>query len=498
MTKKMLVLLGNQLFPDVCLASFRGHHIFMAEDLGLCTYFRFHQHKIALFLSAMRHRAQELRQQGFDVIYHQLTEDGLSYEDRLISVLKRESTRVVDLFEIEDRPFEQKLLTALQRAKITVQTHQSPMFLTSRDDFQQYLQSVKKPFMKTFYERQRRKLGILLDADGRPLGGRWSFDTENRKKLPKGLELPTVPFSAPTKVTKEVLHLVSSMFNDHPGNVQDFGLTVTRSEALRWLNDFLAKKLEDFGPYEDAICKDSAFLFHSVLSPALNLGLITPHEVIETTLKAFHKAKKPSLIASVEGFIRQIIGWREFIRGIDQNFGTKQETSNFFGHQRLLTNSWYDATTGVPVLDGSIQNVTRYGYTHHIERLMVLSNLMLLCEVKPSEVYRWFMEMFVDSSDWVMGPNVYGMGQHSDGGIFATKPYICGSNYLLKMSDYTPGPWTDAVDGLYWRFIDRKRDFYLRNPRTSMAVRQLDKLAAARRSKLESAADEFLERVTTE
>ena len=291
MTKKMLVLLGNQLFPDDCLASFRGHRIFMAEDIGLCTYFRFHQHKIALFLSAMRHRAQELRQQGFNVIYHHLGEDGLNYEDRLVSVLKRESMRAIDLFEIEDRPFEQRLVTALQRAQITVRWHQSPMFLTSRDDFQKYLQTVKKPFMKTFYERQRRKLGILLDAEGKPQGGRWSFDTENRKRLPKGLDLPAPPFSAPTKLTKEVLNLVGSTFKNHPGHVQEFGLAVSRSEALRWLNNFLAKKLEEFGPYEDAICKDSAFLFHSVLSPALNLGLITPHEVVETTLTAFKKAK---------------------------------------------------------------------------------------------------------------------------------------------------------------------------------------------------------------
>ncbi|MBM4252475.1 MAG: cryptochrome/photolyase family protein [Deltaproteobacteria bacterium] len=497
MTKSVLVLLGNQLFPKSALAAFRNQPVYMAEDLGLCTYFRFHKAKIALFLAAMRQRRDELREDVFTVYYQELGDDNQSYEARLIKLLKAESLKQVDLFEIEDRPFAACLTAALKAAGIAIKWHESPMFLTARDDFKAYLKGTKKPFMKTFYEWQRRRLDILMTTDGDPVGGRWSFDTENRKRLPKGMRLPDVPTSKPSKTTQEVLTLVGKRFSDHPGSLKHFSHTVSRAEALRWLREFLDEKLTDFGPYEDAITKSSAFVFHSVLSPALNLGLITPREVIDATLKAFKTARNPSLIASVEGFVRQIIGWREFIRGIDQNFGPKQETTNFFGHERRLTASWYDGSTGIPILDDSIKKVLQFGYTHHIERLMILSNLMLLSEIHPHDVYKWFMEMFVDSSDWVMGPNVYGMGQHSDGGIFATKPYICGSNYLLKMSDYESGDWTDIVDGLYWRFIDRKREFYLRNPRTSMAVRQYDKIAPARRAKLAAAADNFLATHTT-
>ena len=225
-----------------------------------------------------------------------------------------------------------------------------------------------------------------------------------------------------------------------------------------------------------------------MLSPALNLGLITPDEVIERVLSASERAPLPS----IEGFVRQVIGWREFIRGIDRQFGDEQSERNFFGHHRRLTDSWYQAKTGIPPLDGAIRHVVEYGFTHHIERLMILSNLMLLCQVHPQEVYRWFMEMFVDSSDWVMGPNVYGMGQFSDGGIFATKPYVCGSNYMLKMSDYTSGDWTLAVDGLYWGFVDRNRAYYVKNPRSSLAVKQFDKIPKPRQQALQAAAEEFL------
>ena len=498
MSTKILVLLGNQLFPEASLTAFRKHRVYLAEDFGLCTYFRFHKHKLALFLSAMRHRAEELRRAGFEVDYWHLNDDGQSYESRLISYLKAKGCNQVDLFEIEDRDFESRLIKALDEAKIKIVWHSSPMFLTSRAEFCQYLSTVKKPFMKTFYEWQRRRLKILVDPSGKPEGGRWSFDTENRKRLPKGLRIPARPTSPPDAITNDVIKLISKHFSDHPGQSTDFSLTVTRAEALRWLEQFLSQKLADFGPYEDAISQDSAFLFHSILSPALNLGLITPHEVIEATLKGFRHSKKPTLISSVEGFIRQIIGWREFIRGIDRNYGHQQEEANFFNHKRGLTDAWYEGNTGVPILDDSIKKVQRFGFTHHIERLMVLSNLMLLSEIHPHAVYRWFMEMFVDSSDWVMGPNVYGMGQHSDGGIFATKPYICGSNYLLKMSDYSSGPWTDTVDGLYWRFIDKNRTFYLKNPRTSMAVRLYDKMTPAKKSRLGAAAESFIAQFTAD
>ena len=221
--------------------------------------------------------------------------------------------------------------------------------------------------------------------------------------------------------------------------------------------------------------------------------------MIEACLAHAHSRQasaEPVPIASLEGFLRQVVGWREFVRGIDRVHGERQASANFWNHQRRLAPCWDDGSTGLPPLDQAIRRVNRLGYNHHIERLMVLSSLMLLCEVHPGEVHRWFMERYLDSYEWVMGPNVYGMGQMSDGGIFATKPYICGSNYILKMGDYKRGPWCETWDGLYWRFIERHRSFFQANPRLSMMVHLLDRIEPARHQALTAAADAFLSRAT--
>ena len=257
---------------------------------------------------------------------------------------------------------------------------------------------------------------------------------------------------------------------------------------MGWLDDFIDSRLQEFGPYEDAMSTRSATVFHSLLSPVMNLGLVTPAEIIERVLERAEDAP----LQSLEGFVRQVIGWREFIRGVYREYSEKQETSNFWDHQREFTAAWYEGTTGIPPLDDTIRTAQRLGWTHHIPRLMVAANLMTLCEIRPAAAHRWFMEMYVDSSEWVMGPNVYGMGLFSDGGIFATKPYICGSNYLLKMSDYRKGPWCDIVDGLYWRFIDRHREFFAGNPRLALMPRALDRLKAERRELIFEAAENFL------
>jgi len=265
---------------------------------------------------------------------------------------------------------------------------------------------------------------------------------------------------------------------------------VTRSAALDWLDSFLTERLVLFGPYEDAISGRSRTVFHSVLSPSLNLGLITPHEVVDRAVTFAGDADVP--LNSLEGFIRQVIGWREFVRGIYHEFGAMQKRSNFWGHQRTPGAGWYEGTTGVAPLDHAIQSAWDFGWDHHISRLMIVGNLMTLAEIAPPHAYRWFMEMYVDSADWVMTPNVFGMALFSDGGLFATKPYICGSNYLLKMSDFPRGDWCDVVDGLYWRFVEKHREFFSANPRLSMMPRTFDRLDMARKERILAAAEEFL------
>ena len=298
-----------------------------------------------------------------------------------------------------------------------------------------------------------------------------------------------MPWAVRTAHADDVISLVERVFPGHPGKASEFAWPTTRAQARAWLDDFVANRLEQFGPYEDAMTTRSRTLFHSVLSPCLNIGLLTPDEVVSRAME--HAERLP--LQSLEGFIRQVIGWREFVRGIYREYGDEQERANFWSHERELTKAWYEGTTGIPPLDDAIRTAQRLGWTHHIPRLMVLGNLMTLCEIRPQSAHRWFMEMFVDSSEWVMGPNVYGMGLFSDGGIFATKPYICGSNYLVKMSDYGKGPWCDVIDGLYWRFIDKHREFFAGNPRLALMPRALDRLDPQRRTRIFEAAAYFLE-----
>lgn len=492
-----LLILGNHLFPPAGFDEYDDLPVFMAEDVGLCTYVRHHQQKLVLFLAAMREYADDLRERGFAVDYRALAPepgDDPAYEDKLGQFVSKHSIDELLHFEIEDHFFDNRIATFCEERGIRRTVIDSPMFLTRRDQFEEYLDGRKQPFMAEFYKLQRKRLDLLLDKDGGPTGGQWSYDEDNRKSLPDDLELPALPEPKRSQHTEDVIELVAARFGDHPGRAEDFWWPVTRRSALYWLRDFMDKRLARFGPYQDAITQRSETAFHSVISPLLNIGLITPRDVIG---QALAKAKKTDIpLASLEGFVRQVVGWREFVRGVYHHYDDDQRNSNFWGHRRQLTDAWYEGKTGIPPLDDAIRTALRLGWSHHINRLMVVSNLMNLCEIEPRQVHDWFMETHVDSSDWVMGPNVYGMGLYSDGGIFATKPYICGSNYLLKMSDYKKGDWCDTVDGLYWRFIDKHRTFFSNNQRLSMMVRMLDKLNADRQRRIFAAAETFIERYT--
>ena len=491
MNSSAFLIFGNQLFPQELLSPYKKSHFFLAEDQELCTHFRYHKHKLILFLASMREYAEDIKKKGYALEYQTIEQsEGLSFEQKLLRFLKKHKYKNLFCFEIEDKFMEERIFALCKEQGISLHTIASPMFLCARSEFRDYLKSVKKPFQKTFYERERKRLKILVNKEGKPVGDRWSFDEENRKALPKNVKPPRLPFPAQRKITKALVKIVEEKFPNHPGEAENFWLPTTRAEALTWLEDFLKNRLYNFGPYEDAIEPQEDFLFHSVLSPVMNLGLLTPQEIIEKALDHHKKEKVP--LQSLEGFLRQVMGWREFVRGIYQNFSEKEERSNFFQHTAKLSKHWYRGDFGIPPLDEAIRKATALGYNHHIERLMILSNTMLLSEIHPKEVHRWFMEMYVDSSDWVMGPNVYGMGQFSDGGLFATKPYICGSNYWRKMSSYKKGPWCDTIDGLYWRFIDKHRSFFLKNPRLAMMVRSYDKMDLDRKKLLLAKAESFL------
>ena len=493
--KKLAVVLGNCLFPEhTDLKPNNQTLFFMAEDVGLCTHFRYHKHKLILFLSAMRSHADEIRKKH-PLVYHQLNQENqkLNYEDKLETTLNEHpAIEQAIMYVIEDKFFDKRMRDFFRKKGIPLEIVTSPGFLNTYEDFGDYLQRTKKPFMQYFYIEQRKKLNILLDEEGKAVGGKWSYDDQNRKKLPKDIFIPEQPNSEATEHTQDVATLVDELFPDHPGSSENFNWATTRRQVLYRVQDFLEKRFQHFGPYEDAIDRERNFLFHSVLSPYMNMGLITPEEVLD---KALEYAEAHDVhLPSVEGFVRQIAGWREFMRGMYQHYELE---GNHFGHQRKLNDCWYDGTTGVPPLDDSIKKAVRDGYAHHIERLMVLGNIMLLSEIHPDEVYRWFMEMFVDSADWVMVPNVYGMSQFADGGTFATKPYIGGANYISKMSNYRKkGEWADEVDGLYWRFIDKNRNLFGSNPRMSMMVSMFDKMKEDKKSQRMQAAENFIKRTS--
>lgn len=466
----------------------------MCEDHKLCTHFRYHKHKIIHFLASMRDFRDYLKLKGKNVKYIEFDKKK-DFINELGKYIKTQGFTVIEFFEIEDKYFEKKILDLLDQLKVKVDIINNPMFLCSREEFSNWLGVKKNPLMNNFYKEQRKKFDVLLDEESSPLGGKWNYDSDNRKKIPKKFEVVQfIPKSLKSKNIDTVKEIVQENFESHPGAVDNYWIPTNRRSAIDWFKSYLDERFIYFGRFQDAIDNRAPFLYHSLISPFLNIGFITPDEVI----RELQNRLSGDNLSDVEGFIRQVLGWREFVRGIYQNFSEIEDKENFFNHKRKLTSHWYDGSTGIEPLDDVIKKSIKWGYSHHIERLMITGSIMLMLEIDPKEVYRWFMEMYVDSSDWVMGPNVYGMSQFSDGGIFATKPYFSGSNYILKMSNYDKKKnWCEAVDGLYWQFIDKNKEFFSKNFRMAMMVKSLDKMDPEKKDRIFKAADTLRAKIST-
>ena len=491
--KTLRLILGNQLFPLEIQNIEDRETVFMCEDFGLCTYEKHHKSKIALFFNAMRSFRDSLEAANIDCIYYDYNnkfED--SYIKKLSSEIKDNKFSCIRFFEIEDKPFENEVMQMISDLDIKCEVLNTPMFLDSRESFKNFVGDKKFLLQANYYKKARKEMDILIENQ-KPVGGKWSFDDENRKKLPKGYIIPKLPVIKERGDSDEISNFINTEFNDHPGNINNI-FPYTTEQALDWLDTFFEERFKDFGPYEDAIFMGEHFQLHSALSSSMNLGIITPQQII-TKAKDYAKANDIPL-NSLEGFVRQIIGWREFIRGIYQNFSEKMIDANYWNHNRKLSEAWYTGDTGIAPLDDAIKGALEFGYTHHINRLMVLASIMNMSRIHPSEIYKWFMEMFVDSSEWVMVPNVFGMGTFADGGIFATKPYISGSSYILRMSNFKKGDWCEIVDGLYWKFIEDNKEFFAKNPRLSLMIRALDKLDQERKLRIFKAAETFIEEKT--
>ena len=461
--------------------------VFLIEEPLFLTEFPIHTQKLLLHRLSMQAYKKDLEARGYDVSY--LSIDTLSDTASAFTAVAALSFTTIHIVDTTDYWLEKRIKTAAASHGFTLVRYESPLFLLSKEEATTlYLQS--KKHHATFYKKLRTRTQILMDDNGGPVGDRWSFDSENQKKLPKGIVLPSDISYAHTTDSEEALSWLSSFSSERYGEAKMW-LPYTRVDALQYLAEFLDERLENFGDYEDALTTKHTRLFHSTLSPLLNIGLLSPQEVITAALE---KSKAKDIpIASLEGFIRQILGWREFIRASYECDSVLMRTKNFWKHCRPLPASFWDATTGLLPLDTSIERALQYGYNHHIERLMVIGNFMLLTETHPDAVYRWFMAMYVDAYDWVMVPNVYGMSQFADGGSFATKPYISGSNYLRKMSDYSSGEWEELWTSLYWNFINTHHEFFIRNHRLSMMPRLLQKMNPGKREEYLDTAANYLD-----
>ncbi|QWZ07621.1 cryptochrome/photolyase family protein [Nocardioides panacis] len=483
------VIFPHQLFVEHLAADPGTLMVLVEPDL----FFRqlpFHTHKLVLHRATMRAFAERLASAGFACAYVATSADTTS-DAGLADVLTGHGVTALSVFDVVDDWLERDLRAVCRRAGVPLTVLETPGFLTSRAEIAETFGTARRPRMQHFYERQRRRLDVLMDGD-RPAGGRWSFDTENRRRLPRDVTVPAMPQATRGEHVRDAIAWVGDAFPDNPGDPATYHWPTTHRQAETWLTRFLEDRFAGFGPYEDAIAADEPWLFHSALSPLLNVGLLDPRHVVERAVA--HAEEHRVDLPSVEGFVRQVIGWREYMRASYVVHGRAMRTRNLLGLTRELGPGWWDGTTGLEPVDTVVRRVLRHGYAHHIERLMVLGNAMLLLRTDPDEVYEWFMTLFVDAYDWVMVPNVYAMSQFAAGELVTTKPYVSGSNYLRKMSDFGTGPWCEAWDALYWQFVADHRQGFESNPRSGFAVRTYDRMDDARKRELAATAAAWLGR----
>lgn len=504
--RHLVLVLGDQLW--------RGHpaledfdpaqdRVLMIEAAGEATHVWSHQARIALFLSAMRHFRDALLEEGLPVDYRALDApgepDGLG--ERLALALARH--RPQQLLACE--PGEWRLLVLLQdtcrAAGVPLLLLADTHFMCSREQFAAWAGGKRELRMEFFYREMRRRHRVLMDGD-QPAGGEWNYDIENRKGYPKaGPGLVPPPLHVPPDaVTREVIDLVRTRFADHPGRLDSFGWPVTREQALQALHEFIDARLVNFGPFQDAMWTGTPWGWHALLSSSLNLHLITPAEVIAAAEQAWRDHDLP--LASVEGFIRQILGWREFIRGVYWLDMPRLGQANHFRHTRPLPRWYWTGQTRMACQREAIGQTLAHGYAHHIQRLMVTGQFGILAGLDPQQVCDWYLAVYVDAVEWVELPNTAGMALFANGGRFTSKPYVSSGQYIDRMSNYCSGCAYDPkrrtgaqacpYTTLFWDFVDRHESTLLRNPRTAMMARNLQRLGEAERSAIREEARRML------
>ena len=504
--KKLILLLGDQLdinsplLMDIDPAS---SEVIMVESRYESDYVWSHKAKIALFLSAMRHFAQALKDRNIPVTY--IKESSLTIDQVLRTQIQEKGASQLICIE----PGEWRLMKALEALasdlNVKLIVHEDAHFYCTINEFKLWAADKKELRMEYFYRYMRKKHQILLDQEAQPEGGAWNYDDQNRRAYSKngpGFISDPLKFE-PDDITREVFEFVEQQYPNHPGSLENFSWPVTREQALMALDHFVNDRLESFGVYQDAMWKETPFGWHSLLSAALNLKLLNPREVIEQALAAYQNAQLS--LASVEGFIRQILGWREFVRGVYYLDMPDMKNANHYDHQQPLPKWYWTGQTQMNCMKDAIGQTLKYGYAHHIQRLMITGNFALLAEVLPEQVSGWYLAVYVDAIEWVELPNVAGMALFANGGRFTSKPYVASGAYVKRMSNYCDrcqykpevryGDDACPMTTLYWNFLMKHQEAFNQNPRTRLMTANLSKIGLADQKMIQIHAKSILDRI---
>lgn len=504
------LILGDQLSGQLATLQAldrQQDRIVMAEVLEEAEYVAHHPQKIALLFSAMRHFAKQLQAEGWQVSYQlfQRHSPRRSLLDVVQQACRQWQPQAVVVTECGEYRLQQAITMQWpQILGIPVQVYRDQRFFCSREQFASWASDKKQLRMEYFYREMRKRTGYLMQ-DGKPLGGQWNFDADNRKRWNGSPAFPAPPVFERDAIDHEVLALVAREFASHPGSLDNFAWATTRAQALQALEFFIAQALAHFGDFQDAMVRGESRLFHSLLSPYMNCGLLLPAEVCDAAQAAYTAGKVP--LNAVEGFIRQILGWREYVRGIYWLHMPQYAKENQLDAGRALPRYYWDGNTGMACMADCFRNTFQHAYAHHIQRLMITGNFALLAGISPAEVCAWYLAVYADAYDWVELPNTLGMVLHADGGYLGSKPYAASGNYIHKMSDYCQHCQYNVktrheqdscpFNSLYWHFMQQHRTRFASNPRMGMVFRTLDSMDAQQRQLTMARAEYLLAHLDT-
>jgi len=503
MVGRLVLVLGDQLtetLSALAQADKARDTVVMAEVADEAAYVRHHPKKIALIFAAMRKFAHALEQDGWTVAYTQL--DDTDNAGSIVGELLRRAAQTGASQVLATEPGEWRLIDKLKYAPLKVHLLPDDRFLATHAEFEAWAEGRNALRMEYFYREMRRKTGLLMEGD-QPAGGKWNFDHDNRKAAPEDVTVDGPLRFDPDATTREVLELVQARFGDNFGALEPFWFATTRAEALQALDHFIANALPRFGDYQDAMLNENEFLYHAILSPYLNIGLLNVTEICEAAADAYASGHAP--INAAEGFIRQIIGWREYVRGIYFLEGPDYTARNILGHDRDLPWFYWGGETRMNCVAKAVGQTRTQAYAHHIQRLMVTGNFALLAGIDPAQVHEWYLAVYADAFEWVEAPNTIGMSQFADGGVIASKPYVSSGAYINRMSDHCKschysvsaktGDTACPFNLLYWHFLDRHRDRFSNNPRMGNMYRTWDRMDADKRKTVLAEGDALLARL---